>query len=478
MNDWQTRVRRHLRERGLDLPDAVVEELADHLEDAWEARSVAARRADDAGEFARRDAAARRRAWPWRAADRDAAAARARAGLRLARSADWAASCGTRCGCCAGRRPSPPPSSPSSPSASGPRRPPSSWSTRRCWRRSPTPTPIGWSWSGSTTSPAAGPATSSTPATTSRGRSAAPRSSPPASSRRRIGNLSGDGGAPEELRGVAVQPQVLGDARARARWSAGCSSKATSVPGAPPAILISEGLWQRRFGGAGRRHRPRRGDERRAGDHRRRAAGRLHAGRLPRRVLAAGRGPARGAHQLPRPQPDVDGQAAPRRVAGRRAAGTGGGVRRPRAGAPRVQHRLDPQRRAAARAARERDAAGAVGAVRRGRRRAADRVRQRRRAAAGARHRAAARDGGEGLARARGRCTWPGSCSSKRCCSSAPAARWARLLGAAADPRGLDDRPRGRRAAGHRRHARRRGAALRLRRPPRSPRWRAGSDRR
>jgi hypothetical protein len=42
MTTWNAHVRRHLRERGLTLPDAVVEELADHLEDAWDARPAAA----------------------------------------------------------------------------------------------------------------------------------------------------------------------------------------------------------------------------------------------------------------------------------------------------------------------------------------------------------------------------------------------------------------------------------------------------
>ncbi len=36
MTDWQTRVTSSLRQRGLDLPREVSEELAAHLEDAWE----------------------------------------------------------------------------------------------------------------------------------------------------------------------------------------------------------------------------------------------------------------------------------------------------------------------------------------------------------------------------------------------------------------------------------------------------------
>lgn len=37
MTDWHARVTTHLRQRALDLPDEVVEELTTHLEDAWEA---------------------------------------------------------------------------------------------------------------------------------------------------------------------------------------------------------------------------------------------------------------------------------------------------------------------------------------------------------------------------------------------------------------------------------------------------------
>lgn len=40
MTDWTSRVTRHLQQRGVVLPDEVVEELATYLEDAWEARSA------------------------------------------------------------------------------------------------------------------------------------------------------------------------------------------------------------------------------------------------------------------------------------------------------------------------------------------------------------------------------------------------------------------------------------------------------
>ena len=47
MTDWHARVASQLRQRALDLPDDVVEELATHLEDAWEAEH--GRTADAAG---------------------------------------------------------------------------------------------------------------------------------------------------------------------------------------------------------------------------------------------------------------------------------------------------------------------------------------------------------------------------------------------------------------------------------------------
>ena len=247
MNDWQSHVRRHLRERGLTLPDAVVVELADHLEDAWEARPSPSA-ADDAGEFARQAIAARRRAGPG-ASPRDAAPARARAGLRLASSADWAANCATRCGCCAGRRRSPPRSSPSSPSGIGA----TTAAFELVYSALLAPLPytdanrLVMVWEHNLT----------------RGRARnvinpgnyfawSERSTSLENTgifAQRTGNLSGDGGAPEELRGVAVQPQVL--AMLGARPLAGrLLVEGDDAPGAPPAILIGEGLWRRRYGGA------------------------------------------------------------------------------------------------------------------------------------------------------------------------------------------------------------------------------------
>ncbi len=63
-----------------------------------------------------------------------------------------------------------------------------------------------------------------------------------------VGNLAGEGGAPEEVPGMVVQTNVLGLVGARPVLGR------LFVPGdgdtaAPRAILVSEGLWRRRFGG-------------------------------------------------------------------------------------------------------------------------------------------------------------------------------------------------------------------------------------
>ena len=226
MNDWQSRVRRHLRERGLTLPDAVVEELADHLEDAWEARRRR-RRPTTPGEFA---AEALRRADVMALAARQATPPPPPApepGIRFARSADWAANCATRCGCCAGRRRSPPRSSPSSPSGIGA----TTAAFELVYSALLAPLPytdadrLVMVWEHNLT----------------RGRARnvinpgnyfawSERSTSLETSgifAQRTGNLSGDGGAPEELRGVAVQPQVLGDARGPPVGRPAAGAKAT-----------------------------------------------------------------------------------------------------------------------------------------------------------------------------------------------------------------------------------------------------------
>ena len=247
MSDWQTRVRRHLRTQQMDLPDAVVEELADHLEDAWDARPS-----------------------PSTTTDADAFA------VEAMRRADFLALARRRVAA-----PPPPVPEPGTGAA---------WSglggelrhTLRLLRRAPAftaavvavlalgigattaafelvysallaPLPYAdadrlvmvWEhnltrgrarnvinpgnyfvWSESSTSLEASGVFSPT-----------------------VGNLSGDGGAPEELRGVAVQPQILGMVGARP-VAGRLFVEGDGVPGAPRTILISEGLWRRRFGGA------------------------------------------------------------------------------------------------------------------------------------------------------------------------------------------------------------------------------------
>ena len=65
-----------------------------------------------------------------------------------------------------------------------------------------------------------------------------------------VGNLSGDGATPEEVPAMAVQASVL--SMTGVRPVAGrLLTAADEDPAAPRALLIDEGLWRRRFGGAG-----------------------------------------------------------------------------------------------------------------------------------------------------------------------------------------------------------------------------------
>ena len=64
-----------------------------------------------------------------------------------------------------------------------------------------------------------------------------------------VGNLSGGDGVPEELRGVVAQTSVLGLVGARP-LAGRLFVEGDGDPAAPRTLLISEGLWQRRFGGA------------------------------------------------------------------------------------------------------------------------------------------------------------------------------------------------------------------------------------
>jgi putative ABC transport system permease protein len=246
MADWQTRVRRHLHDRGLALTDAVVDELAAYLEDAWDARVKGSAEAP---------------------ADPDAFAA------ETLRRADIAA--------LATRRAAPPPPVPEPGSGA--------WFSglgselRHCvrlLRRSPT-----------FTFAVVGVLTLGIAATTSafsliysallaplpyddadrlvlvwehnlprnRHRNVINTGNYYAWSERStsfeatalfnptVGNLSGDGGVPEELDGMAIEPHVLG--MLGARPVAGRLFVAgDGDAGAPRTLMITEGLWQRRFG--------------------------------------------------------------------------------------------------------------------------------------------------------------------------------------------------------------------------------------
>ena len=64
-----------------------------------------------------------------------------------------------------------------------------------------------------------------------------------------VANLADGAGEPEELRGVVLQPQVL--TMTGARPLAGRLFVAADAdPAAPRTVMIGEGLWRRRFGGA------------------------------------------------------------------------------------------------------------------------------------------------------------------------------------------------------------------------------------
>jgi putative ABC transport system permease protein len=245
MNDWQARVRRHLRERGTDLPDAVVEELADHLEDAWDGRPSPATTTDP---------------------EAFAAAAMQRA--------DFLA--------LANRVTTPPPPVPEPGRGSfatglgGELR-----HTVRLLRRSPTFTAavVGvLALSIAATTAAFSVIYSALLAplpyadadrlvmvwehnlTRNQRRNVINPGNYYAWSERstsfestaifspRTANLSGDGGVPEELEGMAVEPHVLG--MLGARPVAGRVFVAgDGAPDAPLVLMITEGSWQRRFGG-------------------------------------------------------------------------------------------------------------------------------------------------------------------------------------------------------------------------------------
>jgi len=248
MNEWTRRVRRHLDDRGLSLPDPVIEELADHLEDAWDARP----RAGDA-------------------ADPDAFA------VATLQRADVPA--------LAARRavPQPPPPAPEPGSGAflsglgGELR-----HTLRLLGRAPgftlavvavlalgigattaafqlvysallAPLPYAdadrlvmvWEHNLPRNRPrnVINPGNYFTWSERSTSLELSGVFSPT------VGNLAGDGGSPEELRGVALQPQVLGMVGVRP-VAGRLFVEGDAPPGASRTLLISEGLWRRRYGAA------------------------------------------------------------------------------------------------------------------------------------------------------------------------------------------------------------------------------------
>ena len=244
MDDWQQRVRRHIHERGLVLAPAVVDELAAHLEDAWDARHPAD--GDDPDAFA--------------------AAALARADIPSLST----------------RHAAPPPvPEPSAGSAlrglGGELR-----YTLRQLRRAPVFTTavvavLALGIGATTAAFAVVHAALLAPLpyadadrlvmvwehnlTRNRPRNVINPGNYYAWSERStsfertglftptVGNLASDGQPPEEVRGLAVQPSVL--AMIGATPLAGrLFTEADGEVAAPRTVLISEGLWQRRFGGA------------------------------------------------------------------------------------------------------------------------------------------------------------------------------------------------------------------------------------
>lgn len=245
MTDWHTRLRRHVDGRGLVLPDAVLEELAAHLEDAWEALPPAGRPGPDvfAADALRRvdvSALASSRAAPLPPAPEPAGGrwlsgvgSELRHTLRLLRRAPGftaavvlvlALGIGATTAAfglvhAALLAPLPYPDAD---------RLVMVWEHNLARGRARNVINPGnfFAWSERSTSLEAAAVFTPT-----------------------VGNLVGGRGEPEELRGLAVQPRVLGLLGARA--AAGrLFDEADGEPGAPRTLLVSEGLWQRRFGSA------------------------------------------------------------------------------------------------------------------------------------------------------------------------------------------------------------------------------------
>lgn len=246
MNDWQRRVRRYVDTRRLDLGDEVIEELAAHLEDAWQARPVGS--AGDADAFAvdalqRADVPAlvRRRAAtapppvpePSSSSVLKGLASEARHTLRLLRRAPGFTAAVTVV------------------LALGIGATTAAFQLVYSALLAPLPYPdadrlvMVWEHHIARNQPRnvlnpgnyfAWSERSTSLETTGVFNVA-------------VGNLSGAGLVPEEIRGLAVEPAVL--AMAGARPIAGrVFAAADGAPGAAQTLIISDGLWQRRFGGS------------------------------------------------------------------------------------------------------------------------------------------------------------------------------------------------------------------------------------
>ena len=246
MTDWHARVRTHLRQRALDLPDEVVEELAAHLEDAWEAEAGPRASVEDSDAFVARilqradlvDLVCRRPALPpvpepGGSTLFSGLASELRHTLRLlGRAPVFTGAVVTVI-------------------ALGIAATTAAFSLVYSALLAPLPYPDGerlvmvWEHNLARTRPRNVINTGNYFVWSERSTSleAAGVFSPT------VGNLAGEGGAPEELRGMVVQSNVLGFVGARP-VAGRLFVEGDGDPGAPRTAIISDGLWQRRFGGA------------------------------------------------------------------------------------------------------------------------------------------------------------------------------------------------------------------------------------
>ena len=245
MTDWHARVTTHLRQRALDLPDEVIEELAAHLEDAWEASPGPSGRVEDPDVFVARilqradlvELVRRRPARPPAPEPGGSTlfsgfASELRHTLRLLQRAPvFTGAIVTVI-------------------ALGIAATTAAFSLVYSALLAPLPYPDGerlvmvWEHNLARNRPRNVINTGNYFVWSERSSSleAAGVFSPT------VGNLAGDGGAPEELRGMVVQSNVLGLVGARP-IAGRLFVEGDGDPGAPRTAIISDGLWQRRFGG-------------------------------------------------------------------------------------------------------------------------------------------------------------------------------------------------------------------------------------